>query len=166
MRTVELLIDVPGRDVDEVYSALADFERYPELAAAVHSVTVTRITDAVTRSTWEVAFRAGVLRWTEEDRFDPAARTIDFHQTEGDIALFEGTWRCVAGGEGTRILFRARLDMGIPSLADALEPIAVRTLVDNTVGIVDGLMGGARLVDSVVASPADQDDARRARAAS
>jgi hypothetical protein len=37
--------------------------------------------------------------------------------------------------------------MGIPSLADALEPIAVRTLVDNTVSIVRGLVGRAELVE-------------------
>ena len=50
-------------------------------------------------------------------------------------------------------MFSARLDMGIPSLADALEPIAVRTLIDNTVLIVRGLVGRAELVASEVAVP-------------
>jgi hypothetical protein len=58
--------------------------------------------------------------------------------------------RCPAGSE---IVFSARLDMGIPSLADALEPIAVRTLIDNTVLIVRGLVGSAELVASEVAIP-------------
>jgi hypothetical protein len=43
--------------------------------------------------------------------------------------------------------------MGIPSLADALEPIAVRTLIDNIVSIVRGLVGSAELVASDVAIP-------------
>ncbi len=43
--------------------------------------------------------------------------------------------------------------MGIPSLADALEPIAVRTLVDNIVSIVRGLVGDAELVESDIAVP-------------
>jgi ribosome-associated toxin RatA of RatAB toxin-antitoxin module len=152
MRTVNLLIDVPRKTAEEVYDALADFERYPELADAVKSVVVTSVGDNVTRSQWEVAFRSGLLRWTEEDRFDRTALTIDFRQTEGDVAVFDGSWLCTATDTGARISFSARLDMGIPSLADALEPIAVRTLVENTVAIVGGLVGEAHLVDSVVAA--------------
>ena len=43
--------------------------------------------------------------------------------------------------------------MGIPSLADALEPIAVRTLTGNIVSIVRGLVGHAELVTSDVTVP-------------
>jgi hypothetical protein len=50
-------------------------------------------------------------------------------------------------------MFSARLDMGIPSLADALEPIAARTLIENIVSIVNGLVGHADLVASDVAVP-------------
>ncbi len=46
--------------------------------------------------------------------------------------------------------------MGIPSLADALEPIAARTLVENTVGIVGGLVGEATLVTSTVSAVAPE----------
>ena len=152
MRTVALLIDVPGQTAEGVYAALADFQRYPDLADAVKSVVVTSVGDGVTCSQWEVAFRSGLLRWTEEDRFDHAALTIDFRQTEGDIAVFDGAWRCTATETGARISFSARLDMGIPSLADALEPIAARTLVENTVAIVGGLLGETHLVETVVAA--------------
>lgn len=155
MRTVDLLIDVPGKSAEEVYAALADFARYPDLADAVKSVRVTSVAENVTRSEWEVAFRAGLLRWTEEDRFDAADLTIGFRQTEGDIALFDGHWRCAGTSTGAEIAFSARLDMGIPSLADALEPIAARTLVENTVAIVTGLMGEAHLVESRVGVPAE-----------
>jgi hypothetical protein len=51
-------------------------------------------------------------------------------------------------------VFSARLDMGIPSLGDALEPIAARTLTGNIVSIVCGLTGSAELVASDVAVPA------------
>ena len=54
--------------------------------------------------------------------------------------------------DGRRISFTARLDMGIPSLADALEPIAARTLVENTVAILGGLLGQTQLVDTVIAA--------------
>jgi ribosome-associated toxin RatA of RatAB toxin-antitoxin module len=157
VRTVTLQLNIPGRSPGEVYTTLADFELYPQLSDAVQSVAVTSVDADTTISRWEVTFRSGLLRWIEEDRFDPTELSITFRQLEGDVALFDGSWRCsrVEGAESsTRITFCARLDMGIPSLADALEPIAVRTLVDNTVSIVSGLFGTAELISSEVGVPA------------
>jgi ribosome-associated toxin RatA of RatAB toxin-antitoxin module len=154
MRTVRLRLHVPHKSASDVYATLADFERYPELSDAVQSVAVTEVSENRSVSRWEVTFRAGLLRWTEEDTFDPAALSITFRQLEGDIAVFDGSWECFEAAPGSEIVFAARLDMGIPSLADALEPIAVRTLIDNTILIVRGLVGSAELIASDVAVPA------------
>ena len=153
MRTVRLRLSVPDRPANDMYATLADFERYPVLCDAVQSVAVTEVSENLTMSQWEVTFRAGLLRWTEEDTFDPAVLSITFRQLEGDVALFDGSWECADAEQGSEIVFSARLDMGIPSLADALEPIAVRTLIDNIVSIVRGLVGRAELVASDVAVP-------------
>jgi ribosome-associated toxin RatA of RatAB toxin-antitoxin module len=160
VRSVQLDLTIPSRSAVDVYATLADFARYPEFSPAVRSVTVTDVGDQTTVSRWEVTFRAGLLRWVEEDRFNPAMQRIDFHQIEGDVAIFDGSWTCTDTTDGTRITFAARLDMGIPSLADALEPIAVRTLVDNTVAIVSGLLGDGVRVDDVhqVAGEFDQSE--------
>ena len=156
MRSVRLRLQVPHTSANAAYATLADFERYPELCDAVRNVAVTEVSDDLTVSQWEVSFRAGLLRWTEEDTFDPGALSITFRQLEGDIAVFDGSWQCVDNAPstpGSEIVFSARLDMGIPSLADALEPIAVRTLTDNIVSIVRGLVSNAELVASDVAVP-------------
>ena len=154
MRTVRLRLHVPNQSASDVYAALADFERYPVLCEAVQEVAVTEVAQNRTVSRWEVTFRAGLLRWTEEDTFEPGALTITFRQLDGDIPVFDGSWQCVDAMPGSEVLFSARLDMGIPSLADALEPIAARTLTDNIVSIVRGLVGGAELVESGIAVPA------------
>ena len=154
MRTVRLRLHVPHKSASEVYATLADFERYPDLSDAVRSVAITQVSENRTVSRWEVTFRAGLLRWTEEDTFDPAALSITFRQLEGDIAVFDGSWACTDATQGSEIVFCARLDMGIPSLADALEPIAVRTLTGNIVSIVRGLTGSAELGASDVTVPA------------
>jgi len=153
VRTVRLRLHVPDKPASDVYETLADFERYPELSDAVRSVAVTELSENRSVSAWEVTFRAGLLRWTEEDTFDPGALSITFHQLEGDAAVFDGSWECVDAAQGSEIVFVARLDMGIPSLADALEPIAARTLLDNIVSIVRGLVGTVDLVASDVAVP-------------
>ncbi len=154
MRAVRLRLHVPHKSASDVFAALADFERYPILCDAVQDVAVTEVSENLTVSRWEVTFRAGLLRWTEEDTFDPGALSITFRQLEGDVAVFDGSWKCVDAASGSEIVFSARLDMGIPSLADALEPIAVRTLTGNIVSIVRGLTGSAELVASEVAVPA------------
>jgi len=154
MRTVLLRLHVPDQSASDVYAALADFERYPVLCEAVQSVAVTEVSENRTVSRWEVTFRAGLLCWTEEDTFEPGTLTITFRQLDGDIPVFDGSWQCVDAVPGSEVLFSARLDMGIPSLADALEPIAARTLIDNIVSIVRGLVGGAELVESGIAVPA------------
>ena len=154
MRAVRLRLHVPYKSASDVFAALADFERYPILCDAVQDVAVTEVSENLTVSRWEVTFRAGLLRWTEEDTFDPGALSITFRQLEGDVAVFDGSWKCVDAASGSEIVFSARLDMGIPSLADALEPIAVRTLTGNIVSIVRGLTGSAELVASEVAVPA------------
>jgi len=154
MRAVRLRLYVPHKSASDVYAALANFERYPVLCAAVQNVAVTEVSENRTVSRWEVTFRAGLLRWTEEDTFDPGALTITFRQLDGDIAVFDGSWQCVDAAPGSEVLFCARLDMGIPSLADALEPIAARTLIGNIVSIVRGLVGGAELAQSDIAVPA------------
>ena len=153
MRAVRLRLHVPHKSASEVFAALADFERYPILCEAVQDVAVTEVSENLTVSRWEVTFRAGLLRWTEEDTFDPGALSITFRQLEGDVAVFDGSWKCIDAASGSEIVFSARLDMGIPSLADALEPIAVRTLTGNIVSIVRGLTGSAELVASDVAVP-------------
>jgi ribosome-associated toxin RatA of RatAB toxin-antitoxin module len=153
MRTVRLQMVVPQKGARDVYRTLTDFSRYPELSDAVREVAVTQVDADTTVSSWEVTFRAGILRWTEEDRFDREAMTIAFTQIEGDIAAFDGAWAVTEAAGGAQIVFSARLDMGIPSLADALEPIAVRALVDNTVSIVTGLVGAVEVVATDVDVP-------------
>ena len=148
MRIIRLRLHVPDTSASDVYATLANFERYPTLCEAVQKVAVTERSENRTVSQWEVTFRAGLLCWTEEDTFDPGALTITFHQLEGDVAVFDGSWQCVDAAQGSEVLFSADLDLGIPSLADALEPIAARTLIANIISIVRGLVGSAELVAS------------------
>jgi hypothetical protein len=93
-------------------------------------------------------FRDGILRWTEQDHFDPAARTIRFQQTEGDVEVFQGDWQIEPSGTGSRVTFNADLDLGIPSLSAFLNPVAADALRENITAILTGLFGGDLVVES------------------
>lgn len=151
MRSVSLTVLVPQRSDTEAFASIADFASYPSHTADVRSVVVTEAGPSTQHSTWEVAFRNGLLRWTEEDTLSPANGTITFKQVAGDIDQFEGSWEVRPTPEGgASVRFDASVDMGIPTLADVLEPIASRTLLDNTLAIIQGMFGPTvLLVDQV-----------------
>jgi ribosome-associated toxin RatA of RatAB toxin-antitoxin module len=143
MRHIDFVTPAPGHTAAEIFPILSDFERYPQLTDAVRSVAVTHAPDGVVVSTWEVYFRTGILRWTEEDRFDPSSYTITFNQTEGDVEYFAGAWTLEDGNDGCTVRFTADLDLGIPALGSILEPIAERALKDNIRAILNGLLAAA-----------------------
>lgn len=141
MRTVTVVASAPGIDADTAYRRVADFSRYPEVCETVLDVRMERLDGDRARSTWEVEFRDGVMEWTEEDRFDAVARTIDFEQTDGDFEHFTGRWAVRPDGGGATVDFTAEVDLGIASLGNLLEPIAERSLRENVSVILRSLLG-------------------------
>ena len=78
-----------------------------------------------------MTFRNGILRWTEEDEIDARNATIAFNQISGDLAEFVGGWSVTPAGEGVAIRFTADFDLGIPSLAPMLDPVAEKAMRSN-----------------------------------
>jgi ribosome-associated toxin RatA of RatAB toxin-antitoxin module len=139
MRIVKMTTPLSGAP-DDVFERICDFERYPELTDAVRSVVVTPHADGTLASAWEVNFRNGILRWSETDRVDHEQRTIDFEQLDGDFEAFTGRWSVAPrDGGGCTVGFEAAFDLGMPTLAAMLDPIAEGALRENVARILDGL---------------------------
>lgn len=136
MPQVTVEAKVPVADRDAAFEAVRDFERYPELTDAVREVVVQD-----EASSWEVNFRDGILRWEERDQVDPEVGRISFSLIRGDFQSFEGEWLVEPAADGTRVRFTADFDLGIPSLAQLIDPLAERTLYRNIAAIVEGLFG-------------------------
>ena len=129
------------RGPDEVFGMLSDFKSYPQYGDSIISVDVEPIEDGYVKVNWQVQLRDGVLSWTEKDRFDPEARTIRFEQIEGDLEVFEGTWQVETDGDGSRVIFSANFDLGIPSLETFLGPVAGQALQENIQSVLTGFFG-------------------------
>lgn len=142
MPTVEVRARCPSLGAHEAFSVLTDFERYPAISEAVHSVRVFD-EDGAAVSSWEVNFRNGVLVWSEYDEVDPDSRTITFSRRDGDPDSFEGRWRVVDDevAAGCLIDFRAEFDIGMGSMSDIVDPVATRTLYENILSIMRGVGG-------------------------
>jgi len=139
----------PSVGPPEAYHTISDFARYVELTDAVHEVVLhPPEPDGQLVSEWTVRFRRGLLRWTERDRLDAVNRTIDFEQLSGDFASFSGSWRVEPADGGSEVTFEAQFDLGIPTLAELLDPVASSTLCANIVIILRGLLGEVVPVES------------------
>ncbi|MGW4369557.1 SRPBCC family protein [Nocardia takedensis] len=139
--TVAIRAEIPGVDPDAAFARLREFSAYAEHAEVVREITVETEADGGQLSHWSVWFRNGLLQWTERDVVDTAARLLSFEQVSGDLAHFEGSWRVTGSADVVAVQFLAVFDLGIPSLAEILDPLAERALATNTEQILRGLFG-------------------------
>jgi ribosome-associated toxin RatA of RatAB toxin-antitoxin module len=141
MRRVEFWASINATDPDSVFDTLADYARYAELVDDVQSVQLDHRPDGTATSSWEVKFRGGFLRWTEENWFHRDRLQMGFRQVEGDFAEFSGSWLIMSDTNGVTAQLTIEFDFGIPSLAKMVEPVAERVLIDMTRQILLGLFG-------------------------
>jgi ribosome-associated toxin RatA of RatAB toxin-antitoxin module len=98
----------------EVYAVVTDFAAYARLFPEFKQTRVVSTTGKVVR----VEFRAEVViavRYVLDLSCDPAALTVDWTFVEGEIVTGSmGGWRFTAAGDGTRVDYRAALDVKAP----------------------------------------------------
>lgn len=155
MRHVNVRLTAHDVDPETAYQRIRDFRRYPEVTETVREVAVhPPHADGTVVSDWTVNFRNGLMRWTERDAFFPELLSIGFTQLSGDFERFEGTWRCEPGEDGTSVTFEAVFDLGIPTLAELLDPVADSTLRTNIERILRGLLGRVTPAPAELPDPA------------
>ncbi|MFC7448312.1 type II toxin-antitoxin system RatA family toxin [Rhodococcus daqingensis] len=115
---------------EAVFAQLRDIEKLPQRSSMVRSVEMTTATDGSINSEWEVLFRGGIMRWTEADDFDDRHLRYGFRQLHGDLASFEGYWQVSGAGNNVLVEVYTEFDLGMPSLAEMLNPVAARALED------------------------------------
>jgi ribosome-associated toxin RatA of RatAB toxin-antitoxin module len=146
VRHVELDALIPAEQAEAVLHAVRRWERYPELAPHVNATTVhASYPDPKASSSWELHFRSGLLRWTEDDTVVPEEGAIRFEQSDGDFDSFSGTWSVRQSGADVTVRFDADFDFGIPSLASILDPIAERVIRETVAWALTGLYPAVRI---------------------
>lgn len=134
MRATSIKVWIRTDDVSAALAEIADFTRFPTLAPDVRSVVT-----GDGGSEWTVDFRRGVLRWHETDTVSDLC--IDFRQTEGDFAEFQGAWRLRPVIGGAHVTFEVTWDFGIDSMAGLMDPIAERVIKRVACDVLSGLFG-------------------------
>ena len=146
MRHVEISGLVPAQNTEKVFDSVRRWENYPQLAPHVNKTTVhATLPETDCSSSWELHFRSGLLRWTEQDVFAPEQGEIRFEQTDGDFDSFTGTWAITQEGDDVKVTFQADFDFGIPSLEGILDPIAERVIKETVAWALTGLFPDTRI---------------------
>ena len=131
MRRVTIEKQLPV-SAEQAYKTISDFKQFEKLCTSVISIDVNKISNTQSDSTWKVHFHDGEMYWREKDIFNDKERTIDFNQLEGDAEEFYGRWIVeIVSPNHSKVCFEASLCMGIPTLADILEPIAETAIKNN-----------------------------------
>lgn len=118
--------------IDRVWEEVIAIDTFPSYMEEVVDVQVTEVAGSIRRSKWSVLLKGSVLEWEEEEVISANTRDIEFKQVEGDLAYFNGYWRVRERDGLTHITLHVDFDIGIPLLADMLNPVASRALEENS----------------------------------
>lgn len=121
----------PARTARDAFAILRDLDRHVTTDGVIRSLRIERRDGDSRISHWDVKFRNGILRWTQRDELDEDAGTMRFVAIGGDVEVLEGAWRVTDADGGVRIAFWCEFDLGIPSLAEFIDPVAVRLLKET-----------------------------------
>jgi uncharacterized membrane protein len=123
-----------GAPLDRVFAVARDVARFPEYMDNVKSIEVVE-TDGdrvVTRWDAEAEDLRIRIRWTEEDVWDPVARTCTFRQIEGDYKTFRGVWRFTDEGEGvTRFESELEVEYDVPLIGPLIRGLIAKKAKQN-----------------------------------
>ena len=126
-----------------VWQKVCNVADYPTFMDDVQSIEI--IEDGPVRTTsWSVLLKGSVLEWTERETLDEAALRIEFTQIDGDLDRFDGHWLIRPRVGGSSVQLEVDFDIGIPLLADMLNPVAERALRENSERMLRGLDAEAR----------------------
>lgn len=142
MPTVELQIDIQA-PLERVWDAVIDIERYPETMESVRWVKLLPSPDpdpTVRHSAWSVNLKGSILEWEVDEKLDHEAHVFRSLQRSGDMETYEGAWTVTELEPGlTRAHLEITFEIGIPLLADMLNPVAVRSLRENSTDMLRGI---------------------------
>lgn len=153
MHYVHISLRVSGAQTQRVFDMLADFARFPEHTRVVHAVSVDEDPEGRRISSWEVDFASGVLKWRQRDVVDPHRLNISFELVDGDLSTMEGSWKVSPLIGADRVDFDTRFDLGVPGMADILEPVAAKALTDTLTAMLRGVFGSSTEITDCASGP-------------
>lgn len=145
MPRVITVVDLPGLIPKDVWPTLIDFGRYPLVMEDVLSVDVLERQSDEMVTAWKVLLNGAEFTWTERDMLD-VPNVIRFEQIDGDLEVWQGEWRLDLQPEGLVARLTVDFDIGIPSMAEILDPIGERAIRANSRQMLNAIRKQAQII--------------------
>ncbi|MET9670429.1 SRPBCC family protein [Streptomyces sp. NPDC006475] len=122
---------------DNLWKVLLDIEAFPSYMEGVNEVEITEEDGDRRTSSWVVELKGSEMEWDQEDVIDAGRRRVEFRQTDGDLANYEGYWQIVEDAEGVGLELKVEFDIGLPMVAEMIHPAVAKALEGYQQGIVE-----------------------------
>lgn len=123
MRHVRVERHMIGVDPDLVWKIACDLLEFPRVMSNVVSVEDVSNQQNLSETSWVVLFNGNEMSWIEANKFDHQAKRYTFSQIEGDLADWRGSFELEESESALLARYDVFFDLGIPALADTLEPL-------------------------------------------
>lgn len=122
--------------IDHVYKVARDVEAFPQFMQDLRSLTLLERSPDGSRTVTEWV---GVIRefkmtikWTQEDRWDEAARRDVFTMLSGDMDSMSGVWQFTPEGEGqTRFDSTVEYEYNVALIGPMVKSLIKKKMTDN-----------------------------------
>ena len=142
MPRIEETVEISA-PLETVWAVAQDVESFPEFMPDVRSLKVVeRSPDGLrTVTEWEGVIKEfkRTVRWTEEDVWDPQARTCSFRMLEGDFDSYEGLW--TFSEQDGKVRFRCTVDYeyDVPLIGPLIKNIVALKMKQNAANILQAI---------------------------
>ncbi len=146
MTRIEETVEIAA-PLETVWAVAQDVESFPEFMPDVRSVKVLeRSPDGLrTVTEWEGVIKEfkRTVRWTEEDLWDPAARTCAFRMLEGDFDSYEGVWSFEERDGVVRFQCVVDYEYDVPLIGPLIRNIVAVKMKQNAANILQAIKARA-----------------------
>ena len=138
MPYVEVSEKIMGVEAKAVYEVIKNMERYPLFMPDLVSVKILSKENNSTITAWKSSVNGMEFTWVEKDYFDDQKMIIDYEQIEGDLKKFAGKWQVVEE-DSVVVVLGVDFELGVPVLAEMINPLLKKTICDNCVKMIVGI---------------------------
>ena len=140
--TVEssVVINAP---VEKVFALAKDIEQFPEFMPDLKKVTIIERSEDGNRLVSEFVgyikdFKIS-MKWTEEDEWDPDARTCRFKLVKGDFKTYSGIWAFEPVEGGTKYTSVIDFEYEIPMIGPIIKTLVARLMKQNVENMLEAI---------------------------
>jgi uncharacterized membrane protein len=121
--------------VEHVYSVARDVESFPQFMADLRSLSVLERSEdgnrTVTEWTGLIREFKMVVKWTQEDLWDPETHRDEFKMLKGDMTSMSGYWQFTSEGDATRFDSVMDYEYDVPLIGPMIKNLIKKKMTDN-----------------------------------